>query len=58
MDEQLARVEAHDLVGGNAAVRAADPEVLGGLQCDEPLEEVGTPGDLVACPAPVAREKV
>ena len=37
MDEDLARREADDLVRGHAAVRAADPEVLGRL----PLGEAG-----------------
>ena len=35
VDEDLARRETDDLVGGNAAVGAADPEVLGCLPRDE-----------------------
>ena len=35
MDEYFAGCEAGDLVGGHAAVRATDPEVLGGLLVGE-----------------------
>ena len=40
VDENLARREAGDLVGGHAAVRAADPEVFRALLVGEFAEEV------------------
>ncbi len=55
--EELAGQQPHDLVGGHAAVGAADPEVVGGLLPDQRLEEGG-----IACldligPATVALEE-
>jgi hypothetical protein len=41
VDEYLAGREAGDLVGRHAAVRAADPEVLGRLLPQQALEVVG-----------------
>ena len=41
MDEDLARRQADDLVRRNAAVRAADPQVLGRLLVDQPREKIG-----------------
>jgi hypothetical protein len=38
MDEDFARGEAEHLVGGHAAVGAADPEILGGLLTGEAFE--------------------
>ena len=39
VDEELAREEADDLVGRDAAVGAADPEILGALLPGKGLEE-------------------
>ena len=41
MHEQLTGVDIHDLVGGHAAVRAADPEEFRRLLALEPAEVVG-----------------
>src|SRR5258706_2223347 len=41
VDEHLAGVEIADLVGGHAAVRAADPQILGRLLAEQALEEPG-----------------
>ena len=40
MYEELAREQAHDLVGRHAAVRASDPEVRGSLLSRKPGEEI------------------
>lgn len=40
MHEQLARVEADNLVGGDSAVRAADPKVSGRLLAFQPLKKI------------------
>ena len=58
VDEDLARREADDLVRGNAAVRAADPEVLGRLPLGEAGEVVGIIGDLCGGPGPVPCEEI
>jgi hypothetical protein len=39
--EQLARIQADDLVGRHAAVAAADPQIFGALLALQPLEEAG-----------------
>ena len=53
MDKQLARVEVDDLVGGHAAVRAADPQVFGRLLALEALEEARIGGGLAGRPVAV-----
>src|SRR5262245_3330056 len=51
--EELARTQANDLVGGNAAVGAADPQVFRRLQAFEPRKEVGIGRDHALRPGPV-----
>ena len=58
VDEHLARREPDDLVRRHAAVRAADPEVLGRLPLREPGEEVGIALDDVGRPGAVALEEL
>ena len=58
VNEQLARIEVDDLVGRNAAVGAADPEILGRLLALQPLEEARVGGDLAFCPGAVFRLQV
>jgi len=43
VDEQLPGEQPDDLVGGNPAVRAADPEVPGRLLSRQAVEEAGIP---------------
>ena len=50
--------EADDLVGGNAAVGAADPEVLGRLPPDELREDCGSPRDHRRGPGAVVLEEL
>jgi hypothetical protein len=40
--EQFARIEIDDLIGGHAAVGAADPEVFRRLLAHQPLEEAAS----------------
>ena len=54
VDEELAGVDADDLVRGNPAVGAADPQVFRGLLVHQPLEKAGIDGDHPARPCPVA----
>src|SRR4030095_6058865 len=56
--EQLAGREADDLVGGNAAVRAADPQILGRLLADEALEVGRIAARELSGPAAVLLEEV
>ena len=42
VDEQFARLQVDDLVGGHPAVGAADPEILRRLLALQPLEEAGS----------------
>ena len=58
VDEHLARRQADDLVGGDAAVRAADPEVLGRLPGGETGEEVRVGCDHRGRPGAVALEEL
>jgi len=39
VDKQFAGAQAYDFVGGDATVRAPDPEEFGRLLPDEPLKE-------------------
>ena len=57
VDKCLAGLEAADLLGGDARVCAADPEVLGGLAGGEVLEEVGVDLGFVLCPLAVVDEQ-
>ena len=49
--EHLARRQPDDLVRRNAAVRAADPQVLGRLSLDERGKELGVLGEVAAAQA-------
>jgi hypothetical protein len=40
MDKDFARGQARDLVGGDARVRAPNPEVFGGLLVGEAIEKI------------------
>ena len=51
--EQLARIEVHDLVGGHAAVGAADPQILRRLLPLEALEEAGIGRDFAFGPGAI-----
>jgi hypothetical protein len=53
MDEQLAGIEPDDLVGGHAAVGAADPQILRRLLALEPHEEARVAGDLALRPGAI-----
>src|ERR1700758_4726897 len=53
MHEELAGVEAHNLVGRHPAIRAADPKVLRCLLAFEPFEEISVGGDHPLCPGAV-----
>ena len=57
MHEDLAGHQVDDLVGGNAAVGASDPEELGRLLCGEPAEETGVLVFHAARPAPIVPEQ-
>jgi hypothetical protein len=56
MNEHFAGIEADDLVGWNAAVRTADPQVRGRLLQREPAEKVGILGDLRLRPLAIILE--
>ncbi len=58
VDEQLAGDAAHDLVGRQPAVGAADPQQLGPLHGLEPREELGVARGGGGGPAPVGGEAV
>jgi hypothetical protein len=58
MDEHLARCEPDDLIRRDAAVGAADPEVLRRLPIGEPREELGIVSDHVCRPRPVVLEEL
>src|SRR5215208_7213153 len=53
MHEQLARLEANDLVRRNTAIRTADPEIGRGLLALQPLKEPGIGRDPPLSPVPV-----
>src|SRR5215207_2294706 len=53
MHEQLARLEANDLVGRNTAIRTADPEIGRGLLALQPLKEPRIGRDPSLGPVPV-----
>jgi hypothetical protein len=53
MDEELARVEIDDLVGGHPAVGTADPQIFRRLLAFEPPEEAGIRGDHALRPGAV-----
>ena len=55
--EELARCEADDLVRGNTAVRAADPEIAWGLLRDERMKEMRISRRCLSCPAAVVLKK-
>ena len=56
--EHLAGREPDDLIGGDAAVRAADPEVGGRLALDEAREELRVAGDPLGRPRAVVLEQL
>ena len=56
--EHVARLEAHDLVGRDAAVGAADPEVLRLLSHGEIAKEAGVGGDHRGRPRAVSLEQL
>jgi class 3 adenylate cyclase len=58
VDEHLARFEPDDLIRRDAAVGAADPEVLGRLTLGELGKEPGIARDHVRGPGTVVREQV
>ena len=58
VDEDLARGEAGDLVGGHPAVRAANPEVFGILLTRELLEKPGIISLNGRCPDAVFLQKL
>ena len=55
--EHVARREADDLVRRDAAVGAADPEVLGRLVLRQLREEAAVPGDHLRRPGAIVRSK-
>src|SRR5450432_597277 len=57
MDEHFARLEPGDLVGRNAAVGAADPQVFGILLLQEALEIGGIPLFLALGPLSIVVEE-
>ena len=57
MDEQLARVEIDQLVGGNAAVGAADPQVLRPLLLEQAAEEARPRGFHLLRPEAIVLEQ-
>ena len=57
VDEHFARREAGDLIGRHPAVRAADPEVLGRLLLQQPLEIGGIPPGLELGPPAVVLDQ-
>ena len=54
VDEQFARIEIDDLVGGHAAVGTTDPQVLRRLLTGEAREEAGIVGDHALRPGAVS----
>jgi hypothetical protein len=58
VDEELTGEEPDDFIGGDAAVGAADPEVVGILLRFEAREEVGTLGDAPAGPRAVVLKEI
>src|SRR5205807_4048861 len=58
MHEKLARREADDLVGRHAAVRTADPQVVGILNVAKAVEEMRIAGDSRRGPGAIALEKM
>ena len=57
VDEDLARHQVDDLIGGDAAVRASDPEQLGSLLCGQLAEETGVVVLYPARPSPIVPEQ-
>ena len=53
MDEQFAGRQVHDLIGGNAAVGTADPQILRTLLALQPLEEFRIQRNHAFRPGPV-----
>ena len=58
VNKQLSRHEPDDFVGGNPAVRAADPEILGILLMQQLLEELGVAGVDPFGPLPVTVDQL
>ena len=58
VDEELARIEVHDLIGGHPAVGAADPEIFRRLLALEPAEEAGLGGNPAFGPGAVVGYQV
>jgi hypothetical protein len=57
VDEDLARHQVDDLIGGHAAVRASGPEQLGRLLCSQLAEETGVVVLYPARPSPIVGEQ-
>jgi hypothetical protein len=57
MDEDLAGHEVDDLIGGDAAVRASDPEEFGRLLCGKLAEETGVIVLHPVRPSPIVPEQ-
>ncbi len=55
VDEDLAGREADDLVRGDAAVGASDPEVSRALLVDEPRKEIRIGREVIRRPFPIVR---
>src|SRR5262249_30157357 len=58
MNEHLSGKQADDLVGGHAAIRAADPKVTRRLLVGQPLEELGIVPNHRGGPFSVVRKQV
>lgn len=58
VDEYLAGLEADDLIGGDAAVGAADPEDLGPLPLGQVVEEIGVFLEHALGPGAIVLEQV
>src|SRR5262249_20004854 len=58
VDEELARIEAYDLISRDPAVRAADPEIFWRLLAFEPLKETGVGQQHPCCPGTVVTFQV
>lgn len=56
VDKRLTRLEARDLLRGDARVAASDPEVLGVLASRDLFEEFRVLGDLLGGPGAIARK--
>ena len=57
MHEHLARVQAHNFIGGDSAVGAANPQVFGRLLLGQLLKKTGPLFGHAVCPFAVVGEK-